>query len=106
MILFNILLLFNIQQCTRKQRILCTTLQLVQEKMLLCYYTHSLNFSLYWFSIVFQTFEGIKGMLLYQDQLYQNQLYQDNQNYIEETQIRSPVECWLVRALPSCSVDA
>ncbi|CAL6025336.1 Hypothetical_protein [Hexamita inflata] len=26
---------------------------------------HSLNFHLYWFSIVFQTFEGIKGMLLH-----------------------------------------
>ncbi|CAL6085496.1 Hypothetical_protein [Hexamita inflata] len=27
--------------------------------------SHSLNFRLYWISIVFQTFEGIKGMLLH-----------------------------------------
>ncbi|CAL6043883.1 Hypothetical_protein [Hexamita inflata] len=33
--------------------------------ILFVYISHSLNFRLYWISIVFQTFEGIKGMLLH-----------------------------------------
>ncbi|CAL6112860.1 Hypothetical_protein [Hexamita inflata] len=35
-------------------------------KLIIEYYiSHSLNFRLYWFSIVFQTFDGVKGMLLH-----------------------------------------